>query len=88
MSSNFVVEHGITLRDGAEVLDGTVDPSQVGLTAPLGSLYLQSNGKIWQKTDAGDNDWADRGVSEPPSHIIKRDGSLVMKRDAGFVLNT
>ncbi len=42
----------------ADVLNGTSDPSlAAGIAAPLGSLYLKSDGVSYKKTGAADTDW-------------------------------
>jgi hypothetical protein len=37
----------------SQIASGTIDPSAVGFSAPVGSLYLSSNGNTYQKQDAG-----------------------------------
>lgn len=40
---------------------GAGDPS-VGIAAPLGSLYLRSDGQLWGKIASGDTDWSRIGT--------------------------
>jgi len=56
----FGVENGVridTSNGQADVLYGTFDPSVTGKAAPMGSLFLRSNGVSFKKTGAGDTDW-------------------------------
>lgn len=49
----------------SKILSGTVDPSSVATSAPIGSLYLNSSsGLLYRKTDAGSStNWAQTGSS-------------------------
>lgn len=54
----FKVKQGLELPNGAVIIDGTVDPSAGGgVAAPVGSLYLRTNGETWHKTNSGDTQW-------------------------------
>jgi hypothetical protein len=52
----------IRLSNGLYIMSGTVDPSAGdGIEAPVGSLYLRTNGEHWRKTGAGDTQWTENG---------------------------
>lgn len=53
----FAVEFGVELENGLYVIDFTVDPTSVGVAAPIGSVGLRDNGDTYHKTGAGDTDW-------------------------------
>lgn len=56
----FGVENGVRIETdegNADVLFGTTDPSISGKAAPVGSLYLRSNGVSFKKIGTGDYDW-------------------------------
>jgi hypothetical protein len=44
-------------QDLTGVFTGTADPSINNEIAPVGSLYLRSNGETWLKTGAGNSEW-------------------------------
>ena len=57
-SRTFSVDDGISLGDdNVGVIYGTGDPSLVGETAPIGTLYLQTNGPWWRKIGITDTEW-------------------------------
>lgn len=63
----FGVEDGVRIEtsDGnADLLFGLADPSVSGKAAPVGSLYLRSNGVSFKKTGAGDYDWVKASDAE------------------------
>jgi len=63
----FGVANGVRIDtpDGkADVLFGTSDPSVTGKEAPVGSLYLRSNGVSFKKTGVGDTDWEKASQAE------------------------
>jgi len=54
----FKIGEGLILENDVEVLDGVDDPtSGGGVEAPIGSLYLRTNGSTYHKTGAGNTDW-------------------------------
>jgi len=61
----------IVINDLGGILSGTIDPSSVGLNAPVGSIYLRDNagiGQHFKKVGAADNAWnleASSGASTP-----------------------
>jgi hypothetical protein len=57
LKSLFLVENGLSFDDDVVILSGSTDPSLIGQTAPVGSLYIRNNGQLWQKFDANDVDW-------------------------------
>lgn len=48
----------LVLKNGVGIMDGADDPSSVGVVAPLGTLYLRTNGDTYHKTGSGDTAWA------------------------------
>lgn len=55
----FQPEDGINLDDLVGIFSGTADPTAgAGEAAPIGSLYLRSNGQLWQKTGSANVDWS------------------------------
>ena len=49
----------------ANITSGAADPrSGGGTAAPVGSLYLRSNGTAWMKTGAADTDWSQIGSAQ------------------------
>ena len=57
IQSAFDVEHGISIDNLVGVFAGQSDPSVSGEPAPLGSIFIQSSGALFQKTGAADNGW-------------------------------
>lgn len=55
----FEAPDGILLNDLAGILSGAIDPSVSGQEAPIGTLFLRSNGQLFKKTSAGDTDWTE-----------------------------
>jgi hypothetical protein len=54
----FYPENGINLDDLVGIFAGSADPTAgLGEAAPVGSLYLRSNGELWSKTGALDLNW-------------------------------
>lgn len=53
----FHPEAGINLDDLVGIFGGESDPSIVGESAPIGSLYLSTNGKLYQKVGDLDTEW-------------------------------
>lgn len=48
----------LLINEKIELLAGDVDPSlSAGTTATVGSLYLRSDGKIYNKVGLNDNEW-------------------------------
>jgi len=51
---------------GVQLLQGSAAPSSgAGVTAPVGSLYLQTTGAEWLKTGAGATAWTQQGAQGP-----------------------
>lgn len=55
------------------------DLSPVGSSAPIGSLYAQSNGVLWEKTGTGDNDWSRVIIPGQCNESVTYTGDLVTK---------
>ena len=53
------IPKGLSLDDKVGIFESANDPSSVGFTAPIGSLLLQHDGKVWNKDGATDTDWND-----------------------------
>jgi|GEM_PF-3115827 len=52
----------IRLSNGLYIMSGAADPSAAGgVAAPIGSLYLRTNGEHWRKTGAADTQWTENG---------------------------
>lgn len=50
MSGNVSTDE-VTVENGAKIITGDLDPSSVGVTAPLGSIYLNNvAGELYFKT--------------------------------------
>lgn len=62
----FQPESGINLDDLVGIFAGTLNPTVLGESAPIGSLYLRSNGQLFQKVGLPDTDWIlfTQGVGE------------------------
>lgn len=37
---------------------GSADPNEAGISAPVGSMYVQSGTKLWIRTGPGEDDWS------------------------------
>ncbi len=68
----------ITLGDEATgkatIIVGDFDPSSGGQEANIGSLFIRSDGTIWQKTGALDTDW---GGGESIGGYVKKTGDTM-----------
>jgi hypothetical protein len=53
----FQPEGGINLNDLVGIFAGSIDPTSVGEAAPIGSLFIRSNGQLYQKVNSLDTDW-------------------------------
>lgn len=47
----------LVVDEVVSVLAGAADPSIALVQRPIGSLYLRTNGEVWQKTGAVANQW-------------------------------
>lgn len=54
----FKVQDGLQLHNDVIVIDGAFNPAAVGQVALQGSIFCQTDGVIWRKWGAGDNDWS------------------------------
>lgn len=61
ISLAFNIEEGISLKDEVLIFCGAADPSSPGEVAPMGSLYLRTNGSLWIKTGVANNQWYNSG---------------------------
>ncbi len=50
---------GLVVNDKAAVFSGDDDPAIPGLNAPIGSLYMRTDGRHYRKTGGLDNDWGE-----------------------------
>lgn len=58
ISKFFLVENGLSFDDDVTIFSGFTDPSAgSGEAAPVGSVYIRTNGQLWQKFGAADTDW-------------------------------
>lgn len=58
ISKFFLVENGLSFDDDVVIFSGASDPSSgIGESAPIGSVYLRTNGQLWQKFGSADTDW-------------------------------
>jgi len=76
------LKSNISLNGIAKIMTVDYDPADVGLMAPNGSLALNyASGKLYQKTDAGDQDWRSigelSGLDSTPSPISDLTGAQV-----------
>lgn len=53
----FNLENGLALNDDVLVISGSINPMVTGEAAPVGSLYLRTDGSIWSKTGNLNTDW-------------------------------
>lgn len=51
------LKSNISINEVAKILTTSIDPSSVGLTAPVGSIALRSTGQVYYKTTAPDTGW-------------------------------
>ena len=58
LSRFFLVENGLSFDDNVSIFSGNSDPSVVGEAAPIGSLYLSTNGSLYHKFGTAYTDWA------------------------------
>lgn len=59
ISRFFLVENGLQLDADVVIFSGFANPSQgAGEAAPIGSLFLRTNGQLYQKFGSLDTDWA------------------------------
>lgn len=73
----------VSLSDKALIVEGSIDPSDVGYEAPIGSLYLNDiTGETYHKIDTADTDWISSGNIDP------NDAFNVFKTPIGFVNRT
>lgn len=56
ISNAFVVPNGLSINDVLGIFQGSGDPTS-GEVAPVGSLYLRSNGEVYCKTGSGNTEW-------------------------------
>jgi len=60
----FTIE-ALSLDDVVLIVPGTADPATgAGEAAPVGSLFLRSNGELYRKTGVNNVDWGKVGISE------------------------
>lgn len=58
ISKFFLVENGLSFDDDVAIFSGFTDPTAgSGEAAPVGSLFIRTNGQLWQKFGAADTDW-------------------------------
>lgn len=53
----FEVPEGLSLDDLTAIFTGTLAPDSNSEVAPIGSIYLRSNGEVWAKIGSGNSDW-------------------------------
>jgi len=55
----------LSLDDNVLMVAGSIDPTiSTGYEAPIGSLYVRTNGELYQKTNTADVDWTSVGNSD------------------------
>lgn len=57
VEADFFEVEGILLEGGAAVFSGSADPSIALLQAPVGSMYLRTDGTTWKKIGPLQNEW-------------------------------
>lgn len=72
----------------ANATSGTADPSAgAGVAAPVGSIYLRSDGTLWNKTGALDTNWVLSGTPVPLGRtvVVAKSGGDVTTIAAGLI---
>lgn len=80
ISKFFLVENGLSFDDKVVIFSGFLDPSTgSGEAAPIGSIYIRTNGELWQKFGSNDVDWqlvSNEGTSVKVSSLDTTTGFL------------
>jgi hypothetical protein len=63
----------LLIGDLTGILTGSGDPAVDLLDAPPGSIYLRTNGQIWQKLGVLPNDWGRMQAGVTPDYVIAND---------------
>lgn len=80
ISKSTRIDGGISLEDILGVFQGANDPSSgAGEDAPVGSLFLRTNGQVWQKVGAAATAW---------THLVATATGVVNINDLGDVTVT
>lgn len=75
------LKSAIALKNDSHVISGPDDPSVVGQDAPLGSLYLRTNGALYVKTSAGLTGWQQTVISGSSLPISVTDADFEITDD-------
>jgi len=86
----FGIKEGLRIQDVADVIGGSVNPSAgAGIAAPLGSLYLKSDGVSYKKTGAADTAWQPYSEIEGGGLLWSTiSGTTTLESSKGYVLNS
>ncbi len=66
----FAVQFGLSLNDEVGIFHGSEDPTSFGFDAPIGSLYLRTDGTEFQKTDSSPTDWSLKASKTPVAQTV------------------
>lgn len=88
----FGIKEGLKIQGSTEVdiINGSVTPSDgAGIAAPLGSLYLKSDGVSYKKTGAADTAWQPYSEIEGGGLLWSTiSGTTTLEASKGYVLNS
>lgn len=56
----------LLIQEKASILTGAADPRTVPYARPIGSIYLRTDGTLWQKTGLLANEWSQVQGGEGP----------------------
>ncbi|MEM2159603.1 MAG: hypothetical protein QXN55_01460 [Candidatus Nitrosotenuis sp.] len=63
----------LSINDELLIFGGSTSPVTTAEVAPIGSLYLQTNGNIWFKTGVNDTDWTSIPISDSKVTVSNAD---------------
>ena len=70
IDKTYSVKHGLSIDDVVGIFESDTDPTiGVGNPAPIGSILLDTNGKLWVKFGVNDTDW-NTPVTIPDDHKV------------------
>ena len=89
----FGIKNGLKIfgsENTSDILNGTSDPSAAaGVAAPLGSLYLRSDGVSYKKTGAADTDWQAYSEIEGGGLLWSTiSGATTVESSKGYILDS
>ena len=82
MPTNLFEVEGIDIGHSVNVLAGVDDPSVgLGVVAPVGSMYLRTNGQTFKKTGVADTAWTldvSAGIDDDSAYVLKTRSIITM----------